>query len=296
MTTAPPVIIEAAINGITRKEQNPHVPTTAAEISADALACIEAGAAVIHNHVDVVGAGAAASADAYVASWEQALRARPDALIYPTVDYGADGVSYDHLAELGERGVLRIGICDPGPVNLGGMGPNGPEGICYTNSYAVIGHALDIHSRYQAGPSCAIYEPGFLRTLLAFKQCGRLPAGTMLKFYFSTERGLFGAPFGMPPTVQALDMYLAILGDHDIPWAVSVAGGDVVASEVGRAALERAGHLHVGLEFFHGERTPTNVELVREAVALCESVGRPVATSDQAAEILGLPQRRISLG
>lgn len=44
--------------------------------------------------------------------------------------------------------------------------------------------------RYQLGPSFAIYEPGFLRTVLAFDKKGRVPEGAMLKFYFSTEQGL----------------------------------------------------------------------------------------------------------
>jgi uncharacterized protein (DUF849 family) len=74
-----------------------------------------------------------------------------------------------------------------------------------------------------------------------------------------------------------------------VPWAVSLVGGDLCASEVAVLALERGGHLHVGLEFFAGDRTPTNVELVSEAVNLCQQVGRVVATPDQAANLLGLP-------
>jgi 3-keto-5-aminohexanoate cleavage enzyme len=70
---------------------------------------------------------------------------------------------------------------------------------------------------------------------------------------------------------------------------VSVVGGDLGRSEVATLALERGGHLHLGLEFYGGDRTPTNVELVEEAVALCEAAGRPVASCAEAAEILGLP-------
>jgi 3-keto-5-aminohexanoate cleavage enzyme len=287
-----PVIIEAAINGQTSKDTNPHVPREPEEIAADALACFAAGAAVIHNHIDQMGASEDETVARYLEGWRPILAARPDALVYPTVRYGTS-ISYEHLGRLAESGMLRIGIVDPGSVNLGGVGADGVPvgGFVYANSYDVIGHAFDICRDHGLGPSLAIYEPGFLRTTLAWWRAGRLPQGAMVKLYFSSARGLMGAPFGLPATVTALGAYLELLDGCDLPWAVSVVGGDVIASEVARAALDAGGHLHLGLEFYGGPRTPTNVELVAEAVALCAEAGRPVATPDQAAEILGLAAR-----
>jgi len=291
-----PVIIEAAINGQIRKEANPHVPVTPEEIAADALACLEAGAAVIHNHCDVVGASDEACAARYLEGWRPLLDARPDALFYPTVNVGAGGkLSYDHLAVLARSGLLRMGLADPGSLNLLGRRVGGVPagGFVYANSFDEIAHAFEVCREHRLGPSLAIYEPGFLRTTLAWWRAGRLPAGAMVKFYLCTERGLYGAsPFGLPPTVKALDSYLEMLEGCPLPWAVSVVGGDVVASEVAEAALARGGHLHLGLEFYGGDRTPSNAELVAEAVALCGRVGRPVAGPDEAAAILGLPRGR----
>jgi len=80
-----PVIIEAAINGITAKEQNPHTPKEPQEITADALACLDAGAAIIHAHnADITWQGEQAAA-AYVAAMGPVLEARPETLWYPTL-------------------------------------------------------------------------------------------------------------------------------------------------------------------------------------------------------------------
>jgi uncharacterized protein (DUF849 family) len=267
------------------------VPVEPSEITADALACIEAGAAIVHNHIDRYGLSVEQAAERYLEAWRPVLAARPDALLYPTVHFGEGfAISYEHLIPLAAAG-MRVGLADPGSVNLGGVGPDGvPTGtLVYSNSFDTIGRAFEICHQTGLGPSLAIYEPGFLRTTLAWWRAGRLPAGTMIKLYFSTESGYLGAPFGLPPTECALDAYLEILDGCDIPWAVSVVGGDLCASPMARLALERGGHLHLGLEFYRGDRTPTNVELVTEAVRLCEEFGRAVATPEEAARILGLP-------
>lgn len=289
--TRGPVIIEVAINGGTSKEQNPHVPKSPQEIAADALACFAAGAAIVHNHAAMTG-DPADIADSYRAGWAPVLGERPDALLYPTVAFGAGGINIDHLPHLAEDPGLRIGVFDPGSVNLGGRDADGlpAGGFVYANDFDATAAAMALHEEHGLGPSFAVYEPGFLRTIVAWWEAGRLPAGSMVKFYLSTDRGLLGAPFGLPPTRQALEMYLAMLGDCPVPWAVSVVGGDVVASGLAEASVELGGHLHLGLEFFAGDRTPTNAELVAEAVAVCDRLGVSVATSSEAAAILGLPR------
>lgn len=285
-----PVIIEAAVNGATTTATNPNVPVTAEELVADTLACLDAGASIVHAHCTPVGGPDDEVAQRYLDAFGPVWEARPDALLYPTINFGAGGLSFGHLPALRRAG-LRIGLLDPGSVNLGRLGPDGlPTGaFVYANSFDRIAEVFALHAELGLGPSLAIYEPGFLRTTLAFWRAGRLPAGTMIKLYLAEDRGLLGGPFGLPVTPTGLRAYLELLGDCDVPWAVSAAGGDLCRSEVARLALELGGHLHIGLEFFHGDRTPTNVELVQEAVALCESVGRPVATCDEAAAILGLP-------
>ena len=55
--------------------------------------------------------------------------------------------------------------------------------------------------------------------------------------------------------------------------------------------------LHVGLEeHYDPAYSPTNVELVEQAVALAGEVGRPIATTDEAVNRLGLPTPAASAG
>jgi uncharacterized protein (DUF849 family) len=62
--------------------------------------------------------------------------------------------------------------------------------------------------------------------------------------------------------------------------------------EISGLAIERGGHLQVGLEP-SGDPRRSNLELVNEAVELCERLGCRPATSAEAADILGLPDRGV---
>ena len=95
----------------------------------------------------------------------------------------------------------------------------------------------------------------------------------MVKLYFSAERGPLGAPFGLPPTAKALDAYLELLDGCDLPWAVSAHGADLVATEIAPLALERGGHLHIGLEFYGGDRTPDKRRTRRRGGRAVREVG-----------------------
>jgi uncharacterized protein (DUF849 family) len=75
-----------------------------------------------------------------------------------------------------------------------------------------------------------------------------------------------------------------------LAWAVSVLGGCVADTGLARAAIERGGHVRVGLEDYCGEDQPSNADLVTEVVEISRAIGRPIATSDEAAGILGLPR------
>jgi uncharacterized protein (DUF849 family) len=298
---ATPVIIEAALNGVTPKVRNPHVPRAPEEIAADALCCIDAGAAIVHTHVDGGETDPSRVADAYEAGWRPILAKRPDAILYPTIGFGGDGIvaNYAHHEHLADRGLVRMGLLDPGSVNLGVAGEDGlpgPMEFVYVTSYSDVRHEVAVCEKHRLGPSIAVFEPGFLRTVLVYHRRKRLPPGALVKLYFGGGYGYLdgaedGVTFGLPPTRVSLDAYLAMMEGCDLPWAVAVIGGDVLATEIARLAVERGGHLRVGLEDYAGPRRPSNVELVAEAAALARAVGRPVATPGEAARLLGIPAR-----
>ena len=213
---------------------------------------------MIHAHNDDIRLWGREAADSYLAAWRPVLRERPDALWYPTLTVAPDHASsLLHLELLAREIGLRIGVVDPGSTNIGGPDADGlPVGMVYANGYPEIRASFELCAKHGLGPSLAIYEPGFLRTTLAWYRAGRLPAGSMVKLYFGGDYGLFsqqpGVTFGLAPTTSALDAYLDLLDGVDLPWSVSVWGGDLFDTPVARRALERGGHLHVGLEeHFH---------------------------------------------
>jgi len=95
--------------------------------------------------------------------------------------------------------------------------------------------------------------------------------------------------------VKALDAYLEMLEleNCDLPWFSAVVGGDLIDTPVARATIERGGHIRVGLEDHASDsRRPSNLELVNEVVALCQEVGRPVASPQQTVDVLGMRPRQ----
>src|SRR6202020_2708179 len=204
-----PVIIEAAINGATSKTANPNVPVTEDEIVADALACFEAGAAIVHQHISNFNVSGDEAAEIYLGIWRRVLAERPDALWYPTINLGPPAQWYDHIAPLAESGLLRMGVSDPGSVNMGVRVDGLPVGsFVYANTFDDVAHQFELCRTHQLGPSIAIYEHGFLPTVLAFYRSGQLPLGSFIKLYFGSERGLSGTAFGLPPSPTALAAYV----------------------------------------------------------------------------------------
>jgi len=298
-----PVIIEVAINGPTTKERNPNVPITPAEISAEAIQLIGAGAAIIHNHIEDFTLVGEAAGKRYGEGWAPVLAKYPDAILCPTgVAAPTIQQKVAHNKPCAAQGA-RMGVFDPGSVNLSSTLSNGAPGerrFPYNNTLDDIDVAFAELDAARLGASLGIYEPSFLRATLAYHRAGKLPRGTLVKLYFGGEYDFIGdgrrpknAPavsFGLQPTHRALDAYLEMMVGSNLTWSAAVLGGDALEAGMVRLALEHGGHIRVGLEDFGGDGTPTNMQILEGVLAECRAVGRPPATCAEAAKILDLPR------
>jgi uncharacterized protein (DUF849 family) len=288
-----PLIIEAAINGGTRKTANPHVPRSVDEIVASAHASLEADASIIHHHNDDGLREPRHASAPYREAWTAIYRQRPDAVLYPTMGGGGSHTTirerYAHVEELTDAGLLRMAVIDPGSVSLGPVDADGlpaPVDLVYQNTFADVRYMADRCRERGLAVHVSIFEPGFLRVALAYHAVGRLPPAK-IQLYFGGPV----LPFGLPPTAAGLDAYLVMLEGTDLPWMVGVIGGDV-SSTLAALAIDRGGHVRVGLEDYAGPSEPRNEELVAAIAEMAKRHGRSIATTAEAAEIIGVPKRK----
>ncbi|HYT38406.1 MAG TPA: 3-keto-5-aminohexanoate cleavage protein [Acidimicrobiia bacterium] len=291
MGAAPPTVVEVALNGMTTKEQNPNVPRTVDELVEDGLRCLDAGASVVHHHNDEPNFGGATRhcAGPYVDVWTRLRAARPGLLLHPTMA-GATNDStveerFAHVVELYDAGLSPVATCDAGTLALAFPAPDGVRSLpgTFGNPAADVDWILRWCREREVPVHVSIFEPGFLRLILAHHRAGTLPAAVKIQLYLGGDRMLFG----LPATPGGLSAYLDMLAGTGLTWMAAVYGGDVVASGIAALAVERGGHVRVGLEDHHAPpRMPGNQELVAEVAALCRAAGRPPATVEDAPAIL----------
>ena len=210
----------------------------------------------------------------------------PDALLYPTINgIGPVEERYSHITPLAETIGLRIGVIDPGSVNLGagvrvrqlGVRHRATSGSCAT--------------RHGLVPGMSIFEPGFLRaalSVLARRQASTGHDAPLLLRRSGDARRTGGFWFGLPPTEASLDAYLQMLGDCPLPWSVAVSAATSSPTDLPALALERGGHLRVGLEDHRGRTVDQRGARRRSGEARSSSPAGWSPTPVETAELLGL--------
>jgi uncharacterized protein (DUF849 family) len=262
---------------------------TVEQMVAEALSCIDAGAGIVHHHHDMRLEPRDATAQLTEVG-RRVLAARPGTLVY--TDYLTGKKASDenaHLRPMAEAGVLTMFAIDPGITTFGSFDHDGLPTRTYTDGLRFSeAHEMVAFSKEMGVPiSLGVFEPGQLRWIVAYDARTRFSPGTMVKLYFGGGHMVdrphtVGINFGLPPTPEALDVYLAMMGDCELPWIVSLFGDPLLESPLARHALERGGHLRVGIEDAAGMSDLTNAEMVAAAVALAQDVGRPIATGADA--------------
>lgn len=283
MSIASPVWLEAALNGAAGRALQPRIPISVDTIVEEALACAASGAAIIHVHAYNEHGVAVEDADIYARIIE-GVRAGSDAIVYPTLALHGDlAARYAPIRTLAARGLLEMGVVDPGSVNIThqAQATAGLDGVHYANPDDHIREGLRLAAAGGWRPAFAIYEPGFARLGAALASATSGVKTPVYRVMFSDN-----LLFGMKPSRRGVDFYAAHLNETAPGAPRMVSGLDANVTGIAADAIEQGFHLRVGLEDAPFGTNRANADLVREAAALIERTGRRLATP---AEIRAAP-------
>ncbi len=270
--------LEAAINGGWGREKQPNIPVLPDDIVDQAVAAAEHGAAIVHLHAYDPQTGRQRDAYELYAPLIERIRARSDAIVYPTIPFGGSTTSpaerFAAVEKLLQAGLVEWGVVDPGSTNLTRLADIavGQTGFIYANPESHIRHGLALAQQHRMTPSYAIYEPGFLRLGAALHRAYPGTPTPIYRFMFSS-----GLAFGFPPEDWALESYLSLLDmeARGAPWMV--AGLEVDILPMVPQVVARGGHVRTGLEDMPLGCVDSNVTLVDRARAAIEAAGGRLA-------------------
>ena len=273
------LIITAAICGAeVTKEQNPNVPYTVEEIVREAKSAVDAGAAIVHLHVREDDGTPTQSRDRFQECEEAIYKACPNVILIPSTG-GAVGMSpEERLQSTDTTPIPEMATLDCGTCNFGDE--------IFDNTMPTMRAFGKRMIERGIKPEYECFEMGHLDTILTMARKGEVP-GAPMQFNF-----VLGVSGCTPATVDNLCWLV-----RNIP-----TGSTWTATGIGRHAFTLAaptivmgGNVRVGFEdnlyLERGVLAKSNGELVDKVVRMAKLLGRPVATSDEAREILGLKKR-----
>jgi len=286
-----PLIIEAAINEQSSKDDNPNVPYSPEECAEDALRCAEAGAAIVHFHARDPRTGALESpgTETYATAIRLIRAERADLLVYPTYTWAdTPEQRFVHIKALAEDPTVRLrsATIDPGAVIFGRFDEAGATiegGPAFVVLHDEVQYFLSLCDRYAIQYSVVVREPGHVRMAVAYHRAGWMRGTICFKLNLADDM-----LWGLPPSKAAVDTYMGLV-PPDIPftWIAYTYGPS--CWEMTSLAITTGAHVRVGLGDnpveADGSR-PDNAELVRRVVAMAGEHGRAVASPDEAHAIL----------
>ena len=295
-----PVILECAINGSVTKAKNPLAPGTAAEHTAEIIRCLDAGATIVHMHSNQPNEDVKKAAEPYIEIFEPVWKKHPYAILYATANFDPKvynrtrtvwpaKIQCGHQRILAEKGLANMVLFDTGVVPIGVYdkeGVPGPDSAFFWYGFWPddVRYIQQVCKDLDTGTSISVFEPGWMKNVVAMVRTGTLPRGSKLNIYFASD-----SYAGMaPPIPEALELYLKMIEGMDLKWSVGYIGEkSVMDTPLAKMALERGGSFRVGLEDW--SNGPSNVEQIERAKEIINAVGRPVVTGAEAIEYLDIP-------
>ena len=289
------LIIEARVNEYMMREQgNSNVPYTPAEIAADAVACRNAGASILHFHARKPNGEPEHGADSY-ADTVRRIRQSSDILVHPTLGYATlDKPAEERLAHILEMAKdpatgPHIAPLDTGSVNVDRYNAQARRfettNMIYKNSTETLMYFAENIRKAKLKPYAVSWTVGFTRYVSAFMDMGLIDEPALLCFCL-TDNTFLG---GHPGTLKGLQAHLDFLPEGKrVEWTVVNFGGNLFA--LAGTIISIGGHISIGLgDYTYNELgQPTNAEIVKRVAEIARELGREVATPDEARQILGM--------
>lgn len=296
------VIITCAITGaIHTPSMSPHLPVTPEEITAEALAAAEAGAAVLHLHARNPHDGRPDQSPEGFAPFLPRVKQGTNAVVNITTG-GSPYMSVEERAAPAARYQPELASLNMGSMNFG-LYPmlnrfkdfkhdwerehlEGSRDLVFRNSFQDIEYVLETCYGNGTRFEFECYDISHLYNLAHFADRGLVKA----PFFVQSVFGLLGGIGGHPEDVLHMKRTANRLFGDDYRWSVLGAGANQFRIATQAATL--GGNVRVGLEDSlwagKGELATSNAVQVQKVRNIIENLGLQVATPDEARAILSL--------
>ncbi len=288
------IIVEVRVNEFASRQYNRNVPWSPQEIAADAKACYDAGATLIHYH----GRRPNGDQDHDLGFYLRTNRLIRDAcpiLIHPTLGCVANEPdALEKLQLVDDMMVDPRGAPDLVPTNVTSVStsahwatslPVGSTEVLYRCSDDVLAQVTDRLNQHGLTQYLVSWNVSCTRHINRFLEAGLIPEPAFLCFMLS-EGGVLS---GHPATPEGLQAHLIFLPkDRHIEWTVACHDGDLF--QITDLVIKAGGHISIGIgdHPYSAYGEPTNAQLVEWVVAQARELGREPASVEEARALLGM--------
>ena len=269
------LVINAALTGmVPTKADNPFVPITMEEITADARRCVDAGAAILHLHIRYDDGSPAYERELNAALFAAVRRACPDVII-------SGSTSGRVFTEIEQRAAVLDAAPDMASLTLGSM--NFPTQASVNAPDTIRELARRMRER-NILPELEIFDLGMADYAHYLIRRGEISPPCYANILLGSLGTLNASAMNLAMVVQALPTGTI--------WAA--AGIGRFQFHVNGLAIAMGGHVRVGLEDNiwmdpETKREPaTNARLIERVVAIARAHGREIASCADARRMLSL--------